>query len=112
MEDCLGVLVPGPSDSVHLVAARAGSPPLRPSTAELLQQLPGDHFLWVLEAVLLAARAYLNHVGRCASVGQAGWRAGGVVGKAKLAGGWMDGWGRGQVSLSPGTGWNNMEHGA
>ncbi|GAB4818839.1 hypothetical protein N2152v2_005885 [Parachlorella kessleri] len=71
VDECLAVLAPGPSDSQHLVAGRAGSPPPRPSASELLQQLPGEHFLWVLEAVLLASRACLDHVTRVATVVEA-----------------------------------------
>ena len=58
------MLSPGASDSVHLVAGRSGSPPTRPSPTDLLQQLPGEHFHWVLEAVLLAVHAYISHYAR------------------------------------------------
>lgn len=63
------MLAPGGSDSVHLVAGRDGSPGPRPSTASLLQQLPGDQFQWVLEAALLAARASIDHFTRCGGLG-------------------------------------------
>lgn len=68
VDECVGALVPappGPTDTVHLVAGRAGSPPpARPTSADLLQQLPGEHFRWVLEAVLLAVATSLNHYAR------------------------------------------------
>lgn len=79
VDECLGLLVPPPpppSDTMHLVAGRTASPPpARPTSAELLQQLPGEHALWVLEAVLLAVRAYLAHFGRRVWMGQqaGGW---------------------------------------
>jgi hypothetical protein len=72
LEACLEVLDPEPSpgDSSHLLAGpRSASPGREPPTAaEKLQRLPGQDFQWVLEAVVLAATAFLGH---CQAVGEA-----------------------------------------
>ena len=54
---------PVPSDSSHLLAghrlALQGSEAT--DAAARLQQLPGNEFAWVLEAVVQAAKAFMNH---------------------------------------------------
>lgn len=77
VEGCLAVLDPdsAPGDSSHLLASHRSASPGRRDTpdgpaalAARLARLPGQDFQWVLEAVALAAQAYLN---RCAAVGEA-----------------------------------------
>ena len=79
VERVLDALQPTASDHVHLLASpqrssspASSSPPPPPSTlAERLQQLPGEHFVLLLEAVLLLASAFLAHCQRVAAVLQA-----------------------------------------
>lgn len=77
VEGCLDVLDPegAPGDSSHLLASnRSLSPGRRDAPdgpavlAARLARLPGQDFQWVLEAVALASKVYLNH---CAAVGEA-----------------------------------------
>lgn len=83
IEGCLDVLDPetAPGDTSHLVGshARSLSPgpggssgsDARAEAAALgarLGRLPGQEFMWVLEAVLLASKVYINH---CTAVGEA-----------------------------------------
>lgn len=77
VEGCLGLLDPesAPGDSSHLLASHRSASPRRrdepdasAALAARLARLPGQDFCWVLEAVALASKAYLDH---CAAVGEA-----------------------------------------
>ncbi|KAL4452640.1 hypothetical protein ABPG75_008302 [Micractinium tetrahymenae] len=77
VEGCLDILDPesAPGDSSHLLASHRSLSPGRrdepdgpAALAARLARLPGQDFQWVLEAVVLASKAYLNH---CTAVGQA-----------------------------------------
>lgn len=72
IEGCLDILDcdGAPGDASHLVASHRSLSPGRepPNMAARLQRLPGQDFQWVLEAVVLAAKVFLDH---CTSVGAA-----------------------------------------